>query len=57
MPYQITLGLTTPENKPVPMYILARLNINGQAISVGNDLKATGAKVECRAAQGRRSPS
>src|ERR1700704_48658 len=24
-PYQITLGLTTPENKPVPMYILARL--------------------------------
>ena len=25
-PYQITLGLTTPENKPVPMYILSRLN-------------------------------
>ena len=33
-PYQMSLGLTTPENKPVPMYILARLNTNGQAISV-----------------------
>lgn len=34
MPYQMTLGTTT--NQPVPMYILARLNTNGQAISVSN---------------------
>jgi nitrate/nitrite transport system substrate-binding protein len=36
-PYQITLGLTTPENKPVPMYMLSRLNTNGQAISVAKE--------------------
>lgn len=34
MPYQMTLGTTT--NEPVPMYILARLNTNGQGISVSN---------------------
>src|SRR5882672_1161019 len=45
-PYQITLGLTTPENKPVPMYILSRLNTNGQAISVAKDLMATGANAD-----------
>src|SRR5262245_6625113 len=43
-PYQITLGLTTPENKPAPMYILSRLNTNVQAISISKDLMATGAK-------------
>ncbi|RAK63111.1 CmpA/NrtA family ABC transporter substrate-binding protein [Phenylobacterium kunshanense] len=38
MPYQFTAGVNV--SKPVPMSILARLNVNGQAISVGNDLKA-----------------
>lgn len=38
MPYQFTAGVGV--NKPLPMNILARLNLNGQAISVGNDLKA-----------------
>src|SRR6195256_6535330 len=38
-PYQITLGLTTPENKPVPMYILARLNYDCQAVSVAKEFK------------------
>lgn len=38
MPYQFTAGVNI--GKPVPMNILARLNTNGQAISVGNDLKA-----------------
>jgi nitrate/nitrite transport system substrate-binding protein len=38
MPYQLTAGVNT--SKAVPMNILARLNVNGQAISVGNDLKA-----------------
>ena len=39
MPYQFTAGVATG-GKPLPMNILARLNLNGQAISVGNDLKA-----------------
>ncbi|WP_034934980.1 CmpA/NrtA family ABC transporter substrate-binding protein [Gloeocapsa sp. PCC 73106] len=42
MPYQMTLGTITKTQQPVPMYILARLNTNGQAISVANtylDLK------------------
>jgi nitrate/nitrite transport system substrate-binding protein len=36
-PLQYTAGIQTP--RPLPMYTLARLNTNGQAISVGNDLK------------------
>jgi nitrate/nitrite transport system substrate-binding protein len=36
MPYQFTLGVGA---RQTPMYILARLNLNGQGISVGNDLK------------------
>jgi nitrate/nitrite transport system substrate-binding protein len=39
MPYLLTAGQATG-GKPLPMNILARLNLNGQAISVGNDLKA-----------------
>jgi nitrate/nitrite transport system substrate-binding protein len=39
MPYLMTAGQATG-GKPLPMNILARLNLNGQAISVGNDLKA-----------------
>lgn len=35
MPYLMTLGKITKQ--PVPMYILARLNTNGQAISVSDD--------------------
>jgi nitrate/nitrite transport system substrate-binding protein len=37
MPYQFTAGVNV--SAPLPMNILARLNTNGQAISVGNDLK------------------
>jgi nitrate/nitrite transport system substrate-binding protein len=37
MPYLMTLGKITKQ--PVPMYILARLNTNGQAISVSNTYK------------------
>jgi nitrate/nitrite transport system substrate-binding protein len=39
LPYLMTTGAATG-GKPTPMYILARLNLNGQAISVGNDLKS-----------------
>jgi nitrate/nitrite transport system substrate-binding protein len=45
-PYQITMGLTTPENKSVPMYILSRLNTNGQAVSVAKEYKALGVTVK-----------
>ena len=51
-PYQISLGLTTPENKPVPMYILCRLNTNGQAISVAKESDAGRRQGRRRAAQG-----
>ena len=37
LPYLITTGQAA---KATPMYILARLNVNGQGISVGNDLKS-----------------
>jgi nitrate/nitrite transport system substrate-binding protein len=39
LPYLMTTGVVTG-GKPTPMNILARLNVNGQAISVGNDLKS-----------------
>jgi len=42
MPYLMTLGAITKSKQPLPMYIMARLNTNGQAISVSstyNDLK------------------
>ncbi len=39
MPYMMTLGTITKTKQPVPMYILARLNTNGQAISVANTYK------------------
>jgi len=38
MPYFMTMGMTKTK-QPVPMYILARLNTNGQAISVANAYK------------------
>jgi nitrate/nitrite transport system substrate-binding protein len=38
MPYLISTGKVT-NGKPVPMYILARLNINGQGIQVANTYK------------------
>ena len=43
-PYLISTGKVTKNNQPVPMSILARLNLNGQGISVSNaykDLKVT----------------
>ena len=37
MPYLITAGKVTQNNLPLPLYILARLNLDGQAISVANE--------------------
>lgn len=39
MPYLMSLGTITKTKKPVPMYILARLNTQGQAISLANAYK------------------
>ncbi|WP_373547811.1 CmpA/NrtA family ABC transporter substrate-binding protein [Chamaesiphon sp.] len=47
MPYFMTMGMTKTK-QPVPMYILARLNTNGQAISVANTYKD--AKIQLRGA-------
>src|SRR4051794_1238371 len=40
MPYLISTGKVTQNNVPTPMYILARLNLDAQAISVSNEYKA-----------------
>ena len=37
MPYLISAGKVTQNNMPTPMYILARLNLNGQCISVAKE--------------------
>lgn len=37
MPYLISAGKVTQNSVPTPMYILARLNLNGQCISVGKE--------------------
>jgi len=39
MPYLISAGRVTQNNVPTPMYILARLNLDAQAISVSNEYK------------------
>src|SRR6266550_1305612 len=39
MPYLISSGKVTQNNVPTPMYILARLNLDAQAISVSNEYK------------------
>ncbi|MFN3495671.1 MAG: ABC transporter substrate-binding protein, partial [Hydrogenophaga sp.] len=39
MPYLISTGAVTANNVPVPINILARLNLGGQCISVGNEYK------------------
>ncbi len=47
MPYFMTMGMTKTK-QPVPMYILARLNTNGQAISIANAYKD--AKIQLKGA-------
>ena len=37
MPYLISTGKVTQNNVPTPMYILARLNLDSQCISVGEE--------------------
>ena len=37
MPYLISAGKVTQNNQPTPMYILARLNLDSQCISVASE--------------------
>src|SRR5712672_2441397 len=37
MPYLISSGKVTQNNQPTPMYILARLNLNAQCISIAKE--------------------
>ena len=46
MPYLMHTGRITQNSQPVPMAILARLNTNGQAISVAAKHMGTGAKLD-----------
>jgi nitrate/nitrite transport system substrate-binding protein len=39
MPYLISTGKVTQNNVPTPMYLLARLNLQAQAVSVANEYK------------------
>ena len=39
MPYLISTGKVTQNNVPTPMYILARLNLDSQCISVGDGIR------------------
>ena len=56
MPYLITTGKVTQNNVPTPMYILARLNLNGQGISVAKEYNDSESRAQLRAAKGRASP-
>ena len=53
MPYLISTGKVTQNNVPTPMYILARLNLDAQAISVSNEYKDLKVTRRRFAAQGR----
>ena len=46
MPYLMQTGKVTQNNVPVPMSILARLNLDSQAISVAKDYAETGAGLD-----------
>src|SRR5262249_25530892 len=60
MPYLISAGKVTQNNQPTPMYILARLNLNRQCISVAKehaDLRAgVDSKDSKRALQHKKAP-
>ncbi|GBU17294.1 MULTISPECIES: CmpA/NrtA family ABC transporter substrate-binding protein [Methylobacterium] len=62
MPYLISAGKVTQNNVPTPMYILGRLNLNGQCISVAKeyapdkvtvDAKSFKAAIERKKASGK----
>ncbi len=46
MPYLISTGKVTQNSVPTPLYLLARLNLDAQAISVSNEYKGLKASVD-----------
>ncbi len=46
MPYLMQAGKVTQNNVPVPMSIIARLNLDSQGISVAREYAATGVQVD-----------
>jgi nitrate/nitrite transport system substrate-binding protein len=48
MPYLISTGKVTQNNQPTPMYILARLNLDSQGISVAKDYNDLGVGLDAR---------
>jgi nitrate/nitrite transport system substrate-binding protein len=46
MPYLISTGKVTQNNVPTPMYLLLRLNLDAQAISVANEFKELKVKAD-----------
>ena len=52
MPYLISAGKVTQNNVPTPMYILARLNLDAQCISVAKEYADLKVGVDAVAAQG-----
>ena len=53
MPYLISTGKVTQNNVPTPMYILARLNLDSQCISVGEEYAQPQGRARHQAIQGR----
>lgn len=49
LPYLISTGAVVQNSQPVPMYILARLNLDAQAISVAKEYLGTGVKLDAAA--------
>jgi nitrate/nitrite transport system substrate-binding protein len=56
MPYLISAGRVTQNNQPVPMAILARLNTNGQALSVAAKHAALKPTIDASALKGAVTP-
>ena len=48
MPYLITAGKVTQNNQPMPMYILARLNLDSQGLSVAKEYAGLGVTVDAK---------
>jgi nitrate/nitrite transport system substrate-binding protein len=53
LPYLIHTGKVVQNGQAVPMAVLARLNVNGQAISVSKALMDSGAKLDAAPLRGR----
>src|SRR5258708_5912439 len=53
LPYLLSTGKVTKNNQKVPMYILARLNLDGQCISVAESYQGGGVALEAKGLRDR----